>query len=128
MKMWRMAPLPKNQEMPLSGFAQSPYAGIGYFESVRARMGQGATDSFARLYTAPGVDHVGSGAPANVDLLALLTDWVERGKAPGALQVVEQALTAPFPVKRALPLCPWPLWPKYKGGDVNAAASFACVK
>ena len=112
----------------MADFAQSPYAGIGYFESVRARMGRDTTDSFARLYTAPGVDHVGSGAPANVDMLAVLTDWVERGRAPGTLEVVEQALTAPFPVKRALPLCQWPLWPQYRGGDVNAAASFACVK
>jgi hypothetical protein len=29
---------------------------------------------------------------------------------------------------RTRPLCEYPAWPKYNGsGDVNAAASFACV-
>ena len=32
-------------------------------------MGEAAVAEFMRLYTAPGVDHVGSGAPANVDML-----------------------------------------------------------
>ena len=40
-------------------------------------------NEFLRLYTAPGVDHVGAGAPGNVDMLAALADWVERGHAPG---------------------------------------------
>lgn len=111
----------------LSDYAQSPYAGIAYFESVQAKLGREATRSFARLYTAPGVDHVGSGAPANVDLLAVLTGWVERGHAPEGLQVVEQEVKAPFPVKRALPLCEWPQWPRYQAGDTSQAASFRCA-
>lgn len=111
----------------LGDYAQSPYAGIAYFESVQAKLGTEATRSFARLYTTPGVDHVGSGAPANVDLLAVLGDWVERGQAPGALQVVEQEVKAPFPVKRALPLCEWPQWPRYQAGDSSQAASYRCA-
>ena len=112
----------------LSDYAQSPYAGIGYFGSVQARLGEATVRQFARLYAAAGVDHVGSGGPANVDMLGVLVDWVERGQAPGALQVVEQSLAAGLAVQRARPLCEWPSWPRYKGGDVNAAASFECAR
>ena len=80
-------------------------------------MGKEKTAEFARLYTAPGVDHVGSGAPANVDMLAVLVDWVENGKAPGDLEVIEQKVEAPaFEITRSLPLCQWPAWPHYKAG------------
>jgi feruloyl esterase len=112
----------------MADYAQSPYAGIQYFESVVARMGAPAVRQFARLYTAPGVDHVGSGAPANVDLLGVLVDWAEQGRAPAALQLVEQSFSAGMPVQRARPLCEWPTWPRYQGGDAAAASSFACVR
>ena len=112
----------------LADYAQSPYAGIQYFESVQSKMGNAAVAQFARLYAAPGVDHVGSGAPANVDMLPVLVNWVEKGQAPAGLQLVEQGLGAGMPVQRARPLCEWPAWPRYRGGDANAAASFECVK
>jgi len=110
----------------LADYAQSPYAGIGYYESVVIKLGRANVDTFMRLYTAPGVDHVGTGAPANVDMLAALADWVERGKAPQGLTLVEQAAKPPFAVTRARPLCQWPQVPRYKGGDAASAASFAC--
>jgi len=111
----------------LADYAQSPYAGIQYFAAVQEKMGAANTKKFARLFAAPGVDHVGSGAPSNVDMLSVLVDWVERGKAPDTLEVVDQEIKAPFQVTRALPLCQWPLWPRYKAGPVNLAASFECV-
>lgn len=113
----------------LADYAQSPYAGIQYHQAVVGRLGRGTVDGFFKLYTAPGVDHVGSGAPANVDMLAALTGWVEQGRAPAGLQLVEQAVQAPaFPVLRARPLCEWPTWPRHKGGDAALAASFECVQ
>jgi Tannase and feruloyl esterase len=112
----------------MSDYAQSPYAGIRYFENVERKLGKSETAEFARLYTAPGVDHVGSGAPANVDMLGVLVDWVEKGQAPGDLEVVEQKVEAPsFAVLRALPLCRWPAWPHYKQGDIKSASSFQCA-
>ena len=112
----------------MSDYAQSPYAGIRYFESVERKLGKAETAEFARLYTAPGVDHVGSGAPANVDMLSVLVDWVEKGQAPDHLEVVEQKVEAPaFAVVRALPLCRWPGWPHYKQGDTRSAVSFQCA-
>jgi feruloyl esterase len=112
----------------MADYAQSPYAGIRYFEAVERKLGKDETAEFARLYTAPGVDHVGSGAPANIDMLSVLVDWVEKGKAPGDLVVTEQKVEAPsFAVLRAMPLCRWPAWPHYKSGPVTEASSFACA-
>ena len=119
--------LTQGQEVAVrASMHQSPYAGIGYYESVVRRLGQGAVDGFMRLYTAPGVDHVGTGGPANVDMLGVLVDWVERAKAPAALQIVEQNAKPPFAITRARPLCGWPLVPRYLGGDAASAASFEC--
>ena len=111
----------------MADYAQSPYAGIGYFQDVQKRMGEAAVADFARLYVAPGVDHVGSGAPSQVDMLQVLVDWVENGRAPGDLVVVEQQPALPVTIDRSLPLCRWPAWPHYKSGDPKSAASFGCA-
>jgi hypothetical protein len=110
----------------MADYAQSPYAGIDYWRSVVSKMGARTTDEFVRLYVAPGVDHVGSGAPANVDMLSVLADWVERGRAPGDLEVVAQERVPPFSVTMSRPLCRWPAYPHYKGGTLIRAASFEC--
>jgi tannase/feruloyl esterase len=112
----------------MADYAQSPYAGIRYFQAVQNKMGVDRVDQFMRLYAAPGVDHVGSGAPANVDMLSVLVDWVEMDHAPGELTVTEQSLEASPKVVRARPLCRWPAWPKYKAGNASEAQSFECVQ
>ena len=111
----------------LADYAQSPYAGIRYIESVQGAMGP-KTSEFVRLFTAPGVDHVATGAPANVDMLDALSAWVERGRAPAELTVTEQDTKPPFKPVRVRPLCEWPEWPRYKGaGDPSLAGSFECA-
>ncbi len=113
----------------MADYAQSPYAGINYHASVVQRLGRERVDSFFKLYAAPGVDHVGSGAPGLVDVLGALTAWVERGQAPAGLHLAEQNVKPPFTTIRTRPLCEWPMWPKYTGGgDANAASSFTCTK
>jgi hypothetical protein len=111
----------------MADYAQSPYAGINYFQSVEGRMGVDSVHDFMRLYAAPGVDHVGGGAPSNVDMLGVLVDWVENGKPPGRLAVVEQSLEPKIETTRALPLCEWPAWPHYNGGDAKQASSYSCL-
>ena len=71
---------------------------------------------------------VGSGGPSNVDMLSVLVDWVEHGRAPEDLTVVEQQAALPIAVDRSLPLCQWPAWPHYKAGDSKSAASFVCAQ
>lgn len=110
----------------LGDYAQSPYAGIAYVESVKAKLGRDPAAEFLRLYTAPGVDHVGTGGPANADFLAALVSWVEQGRAPAGLLLLEQSAKPPFATLRSRPLCEWPALPRYRGGDANAATSFDC--
>ena len=111
----------------MADYAQSPYAGINYFLEVQKRMGEAGTAEFMRLYIAPGVDHVGSGGPSNIDMLSVLVDWVENSRAPGDLTVVEQQPALPVTVDRSLPLCRWPTWPHYKAGEFSSATSFVCA-
>jgi feruloyl esterase len=111
----------------LGDYAQSPYAGIGYHQSVVQRMGRSQVDQFFKLYTAPNVDHVGTGAPANADFFPALVAWVEQGRAPTGLTLLEQDAKPPFATRRSRPACEWPQLPRYRAGDPNAAGSFACA-
>jgi feruloyl esterase len=112
----------------LADYAQSPYAGIQYHDAVVQRLGRATVDQFFKLYTAPGVDHVGTGAPSNAAFFPALVAWVEQGRAPSGLELVEQSPLPPFAVRRSRPVCEWPQYPRYRGGDVNAAGSFACAQ
>jgi feruloyl esterase len=112
----------------LGDYAQSPSAGIAYRDAVVQRLGRATADRFYKLYTAPNVDHVGTGAPGNADLFPALVAWVEQGRAPAGLVLVEQDVRPPFKVTRSRPLCEWPQFPHYRGGDMDKAGSFACAQ
>jgi hypothetical protein len=71
----------------------------------------------------PGVGHGTGPFLPQVDSLGALEQWVENGTTPETLTVTDAtAATA----GRSRPLCRYPAWPKYAGGDVNSAASFSC--
>lgn len=110
----------------MSDYAQSPYAGIDYYKSVVGRMGQAGADGFMRFYITPGADHMGVGAPSSVDMLEVLTDWVERGKTPGDLVQQLHEAKPPFAVVSARPMCRYPAYPHYRGGELTKAESFMC--
>jgi Tannase and feruloyl esterase len=110
----------------MSDYAQSAFAGIQYLDAVARTIGPRQPPEFIRLYTAPGVDHVGTGAPALVDVLGVLATWTEKGHFPYDLESVEQEAKPPFKVLRSRPLCQWPRWPKFTGGDADKSANFAC--
>ena len=97
-----------------------------YYNRLRATMGPDRLDSFLRYYEIPGYNHAFSVVfNAAWDSIAALDNWVERGTAP-TNQVVFDTAGVPG---RSRPLCAYPTWPRYNGsGDVNAAASFACVE
>jgi hypothetical protein len=59
-------------------------------------------------------------------MLQVLADWVERDLAPGTLQVVTQQRAAPFTATDSRPLCRWPAYPHYVGGERNQASSYRC--
>lgn len=121
----------------MADYAQSPFAGIGYYESVVARMGQRAVDGFLRLYVTPGVTHGGDGVsgttgepiPQYVDLLGALDRWVEQGEAPADLIQTSVDVTPPFAVTASRPMCRFPTYPRYRGtGDPKVATSFMCAE
>ncbi|MEP7061439.1 MAG: tannase/feruloyl esterase family alpha/beta hydrolase [Betaproteobacteria bacterium] len=99
---------------------------LDYYQHLVARFGQSSVDEAVRLYLVPGYGHdTGAFNPeGTLPLLDALESWVERGSAPGSLVVGD---ANPATRGRTRPMCVYPAWPKYVGGDVNQAASFACI-
>src|SRR5258708_4969357 len=120
----------------MSDFAQSPFAGVEYYKSVVAKLGQSTVDQFIRFYVTAGANHGGTGVssvdgaplPRGVDLLDAIDAWADHGTTPDALIQVAQDAKPPFAVTASRPMCRYPAWPRYGGaGSPNEAASFACV-
>jgi feruloyl esterase len=106
-------------------------------------MGERETDSFVRLFLAPGMQHCTGGpgpsffgqfgeAPSDDpghNAYAALEQWVEKGLAPS--QVIATKYIDDNPAKSVQmtrPLCPYPQAAKYRGaGDTNDASSFVCT-
>jgi feruloyl esterase len=116
--------------------AQSPLAGINYFQSVVSKMGQANVDSFLRLYVSPASSHGGSAAslttgvevPTTHDLLGALDNWVGTGQPPAdALVQVRNASTAPYTTLASRPMCRYPNYPQYVAGDALKAESYRCA-
>jgi feruloyl esterase len=112
----------------MADYAQSPYAGIEYYKSVLERMGPAQAEEFLRLYVTPGADHVGVGAPSSVDMIRVLIAWVERGEPPGDLVQATHEARPPHAITATRPMCRYPAFPRYRGGDVSRAESFECVR
>jgi Tannase and feruloyl esterase len=104
----------------------SPRATRQLMQRLRKTMGEAEVASMLRYFEIPAYGHAASTSfNAAWDSLTALEDWVERGIAPPP-QVVADTAGVPG---RTRPLCEWPAWPRYRGsGDVNAAASFDCVR
>jgi len=117
---------------------------IAYRDEVARRMGNGKTDSFVRLFLAPGMHHCGGGTgPSDIDqggvpspgrdpstsLAAALEAWVEQGRAPEqviARQPPQGAAAAGQPVRTAL-LCAYPGHAMLRpGADPMRAESYSC--
>ncbi|MBV8745498.1 MAG: tannase/feruloyl esterase family alpha/beta hydrolase, partial [Xanthobacteraceae bacterium] len=92
----------------------------------------GKASASVRLFTIPGETHCGGGiALEKFDALSALIDWVEKGKAPDQILATINPANSEIPASwspaRSRPLCPWPKFAKYVGGDPEVASSFACV-
>jgi feruloyl esterase len=116
---------------------------VSYWNQVVAKLGQADTDSFARFYLLPGVQHCGGGPGPDVfgqsagwglddpqhNVRVALENWAEKGIAPGTIIATKTAPGAPEAApSMTRPLCPYPQAAKYDGsGDPNKAESFTCV-
>lgn len=116
--------------------AQSPLVGIDYYNAVVARFGHRKVDRSIRLYVSPASTHTGNSrsvtdqlpVPTMVDLLDPLDRWVTTGRAPpdAIIQSVKQTVP-PFTVLATRPMCQYPDYPHYVGGDRSQAASYVCT-
>lgn len=113
---------------------------VHYYDRVIATAGSlEATTAFARLFLVPGMGHClgGPGAseigqPAGAipaspaqDALMTLVAWTEAGKAPSQIIAGRPAQSDRPAMDR--PVCAYPAWPVYRGGDVTKATSFVCT-
>ena len=114
----------------------SPGAQLDYYQSIIDKMGRSAVDRFARLFVIPQANHGlmaatgeidGQGRaversplPTSFERFAYLVDWVERGAAPAATLTVTGA-------GKTLPLCSYPMFPKYVSGSAAEAGSYRCT-
>jgi feruloyl esterase len=106
-----------------------------WYQRVMAANG-GDASSFARLFTVAGMNHCSGGPAADqFDMLTPMIAWVEQGKAPDSViatardasnAIPNSEVPAQWGAGRTRPLCPYPKVARYKGGDVNSAASFSC--
>ena len=110
---------------------------VHYYQSMIANMGQKDTDSFMRLYMAPGVQHCAGGPGADSfeeiggdpthSTEGALEQWVEKGTAPATIIASKFEGQEHSHAKMTRPLCPYPQSAKYKGrGDTNDAGNFSC--
>lgn len=115
--------------------AQSPLMGIEYHKAMVARLGQAAVDRSTRLYVSPSSTHSGNArsvtdkaaVPTMVDLLDPLDRWVTTQTPPAdAIVQTSKAGLPPFAVQGSRPMCRYPGYPHYMGGDKSLAASYAC--
>ena len=113
----------------------SPGTQLDFYKAILDKMGRSKVDSFARFYVLPQTGHGLTGTnytpdgdgkkleakpiPNTFDRLALLTDWVEKGAAPGKAIKVTAG-------DRSLPMCSYPEYPKYIKGPAEAADSWQC--
>lgn len=80
-------------------------------------------EDYARLYLVPGMGHCAGGQQTvdSFDLLTPLIEWVESDAAPGAVVATGQSMPG-----QSRPLCPWPEYAHFEGGDPALAESYAC--
>jgi hypothetical protein len=101
-----------------------PQGTVNYYLRVQQAMGgPAATDSFARLFLAPGAQHCASAAgpaPGRPVLMNALTGWVEHGTAPGSIRAGG--------LIHSWPLCLYPEFARYTGsGGTKDASSYVCA-
>jgi feruloyl esterase len=110
---------------------------VDWFEKFRAAHGAAAADAHVRLYLVPGMNH-SRGGPATdqFDMVDEIVRWVEQGQAPAAVTahargagtaVPNNEVPASWSAARSRLLCPYPQVARYRSGDAESAASFACV-
>ncbi|MBV9892301.1 MAG: tannase/feruloyl esterase family alpha/beta hydrolase, partial [Rhizobacter sp.] len=102
--------------------ALNPLMSVGYYEQAE-RQTPGLAETY-RLFMVPGMQHCGGGnAPNELDPVTAVIEWVEAGRAPVSLRVVQRGVSGE---ERSRPACPYPKSATYLSGDPDEAGSFVC--
>jgi Tannase and feruloyl esterase len=99
-------------------------ASVLLYTRIVEAMGQERADGFVQLYLIPGLGHGGGAFKAGFDTIGVLDRWSNEAIPPSNLIVIDQNKRAH---RRERPMCPWPRWPRFTGGNANVADSFTCV-
>ena len=120
-----------------SDYFVNPQIMSSYYETLVGRFGQATVDQHLRYYMLPNTGHGGSGEsattrepiPQSIDMIGMLTAWVERGVVPPDAPVLSTiGVKPPHPVSATKPMCRYPSYPRYRGsGDPRQAASWVCT-
>lgn len=99
---------------------------IKWYENLRNADKDAA--NYARVFTVAGQNHCSGGpSTSQFDMLNVLVDWVENGKAPDRI-IARASPASTLTNVESRPLCPHPQYARYDGtGDPKVAASFVCV-
>jgi hypothetical protein len=108
----------------------NPRAQMRLYEEWVARHGQSAVDSAVKYYVVPNFGHGGSGGnddtdtpivgSGGVNTANMVVEWVEQGVAPPAAPTASND-------DASKPLCTYPTFPQYTGGDQHDASSYECA-
>lgn len=119
-----------------SDYSSNPRSTMSYYDAVVARFGQAQVDKHVRLYVLPNGNHGGSGQslttgepiPQHIDTVGMATDWVEKGISPPDAPVLKnQHSLPPYTTVATKPMCRYPAYPRYFGGDTKIADSYRCA-
>jgi feruloyl esterase len=97
---------------------------VRYFEAMGGFNDSVASvEDYARLYLVPGMAHCAGGEQTvdSFDLLTPIVQWVENGEAPGAIAATGRSMPG-----QSRPLCPFPTYAHFEGGDAADVSSYAC--
>ena len=82
-----------------------------------------SVEDYSRLYLVPGMRHCSGGDQTldSFDMLTPLVQWVENNQAPGSVVATGQSMPG-----QSRPLCPYPGYAHFEGGNAADAASYSC--
>jgi pimeloyl-ACP methyl ester carboxylesterase len=97
---------------------------VRYFETMGEFNGSVApAEDYARLYLVPGMAHCAGGEKTvdSFDMLTPIVEWVENGEAPKAVTATGRSMPG-----QSRPLCPFPTYAHFEGGDTAEANNYEC--
>lgn len=100
---------------------------VQYFAKVGVASGETVRDQGMELFLLPGVQHCGGGVgPFYVDYFDATVQWVETNARPSSRNLVVFGTDSNGQINRTRPLCRFPTFARYIGGNPALASSFTC--